>query len=458
VARNMLSEAELDHLLRRTSRTRPVDRDALDDAGVQAALASLRHDIESGAHHERPSRLGMRPVFRRRWVTLGAATAAVAVVSLIGVETLTGGGGGGLPLAVPPAAAAQLNGVARAAAAQPTPAAGQSEYLTVKVEGIATMQAGNPTDQGTNPAGYPTVAYTDTQTVQNWVAPDGDTTRQRTTGDSFSFLTPQDQATYLAHKAAFDAAPDQLGHMMVIGITEDKTSPASGGSQPVWETSPPTDPQTLINELWSQFVSANKQSLPTGLTRRQAAGAAASLAAQRPSILWTDLSDLLLNSTSEQLRSTAYAALTYVTDTKVVGNETDQLGRSGIGISWTGHGPGYDETLIVSPSTGDLLEEDDTLTKAADGLPAGTVARREIFLQRAIVNSNTALPDGGTQPLTSASQTTTTTAAQTTTAPQTTTTAAQTPTTAPPTTTTAAQATTTATDTTATATETATQG
>jgi hypothetical protein len=423
VARNMLSEAELDQLLRRTSRTRPVDRGALNDAGVQEALASLRHDIESGAHHERPSKLGMRSVFRRRWVTLGAATAAVAVTSLIGVETLTGGGGG-LPLVVPPAAAAQLNGVARAAAAQPTPAAGQFEYLAVKVEGIATIQAGNPTDQGTNPAGYPTVAYTGTQTVQNWIAPDGDITRQRTIGDSFSFLTPQDKATYLAHQSAFDAT--FLGHgPMVIGVREDKTSPDRGRSQPVWDTSPPSDPQTLINELWSQFVSAHKQSLPTGLTRRQAAQAAASMAAQRPSILWTDLSDLLLNSTPAQLRSTAYAALTYVPGTRVVGNETDQLGRSGIAISWTGHGPGYDETLIVSPSTGDLLEEDDTFTKAADGLPAGTVASREIFLQRAIVNSDTALPGGGTQPLASASQTTTTATDATTTATETTTTAAQ---------------------------------
>jgi hypothetical protein len=405
----MLSEAELDQLLRRTSRTRPVDRAALDDAGVQAALASLRHDIESGSVHERPSKLGMRPVFRRRWVRLGAAAAAVAVASLVGVETLTGGSGRGLPLAVPPAAAAQLNRVARAAAAQPTPAAGQREYLEVKVEGTGTMQAGNPTDQGTNPAGYPTVAYTDTQTVQNWIAPYDDITRQRTTGDSFSFLTPQDETTYLAHKAAFDAAPDQLGHMMVTGVTEDKTSPDSGGSQPVWETSPPSDPQTLINELLGQFVSAHKRSLPAGLTRRQGARAAASLAAQRPSILWVDLSDLLLNSMSAQLRSTAYAALTYVPDTKVVGNETDQLGRSGIAISWTGHGPGDDETLIVSPSTGDLLEEDDTFTKAADGLRAGTVARREIFLQRAIVDSDMALPGGGSQPLVPASQTSTST-------------------------------------------------
>lgn len=386
MARNSLSEQKLDQLLRRTSHTLPVDRSALDDPHVQAALAKLQRNFVPSEPREALSTEVKRPIYRRHRVTLGAAAIVVALAAVLGVGTLTSGS---LPLAVQPAAAAELNELARAAAAQPTPAAGQWEYLEVRLEVTGTMQAGNPTDQGTNPAGYPTVAFTNTQTLENWTAPDGEV-RQRTTGNSFSFLTPQDEATYVAHKAAFDAPPDQLGRYMVIGVTEDKMFPGGHSPQPVWETSPPSDPQTLIKELWSEYLSN---------VDAQGIVSPASLVAQRPGVLWTDLSDLLLNSTSTRLRATAFAALAYVPDTTVMGNETDQLGRSGIAISWTGHGPGYGETLIVSASTSDLLEEDDTYLQSADGLPAGTVAHREIFLKRAIVDSDTALPGGGSQPI-----------------------------------------------------------
>jgi hypothetical protein len=414
VARSMLSDEELDHLLGRASRTQPVDRAALDDARVLAALASLRHDIESGEHLQGPSKLRMRRFYRRRWVTLGAATAAVAVASLVGVETLTGeGGGAGLPLAVSPAAAAQLNGVAHAAAGQAMPGAGQWEYLEVKNEATATVSARNAV-----------VAYTSTQTQQSWIAPvQGNTdspVRGRDTNDSFSFLTPQDHATYLANKPAFDAGA--VGQAMANGVTLDKIYPSDDGELPVWETSPTRDPQTLIAEIWKQFVS--EHSGPGVVT--------GDLNAQRPAALWTALNYLLLDSTSAQLRSTAYAALAYVQGAKVLGNATDQLGRSGIEISFRG-GNDFRQTLIVSPRTGDPLEYDMTLESTAGGLPPtyallpiGTVVQRLIFLQRAVVNSDTALPSGGSQPVAPPTPTTTAPTQTTTTSPpQSTTTAAQ---------------------------------
>jgi hypothetical protein len=52
--------------------------------------------------------------------------------------------------------------------------------------------------------------------------------------------------------------------------------------------------------------------------------------AQWLAILWGDFSEILLSSTSAQLRATAYAALSYVPGTQVIGNETDQLGQPGI--------------------------------------------------------------------------------------------------------------------------------
>jgi hypothetical protein len=92
---------------------------------------------------------------------------------------------------------------------------------------------------------------------------------------------------------------------------------------------------------------------------------------------------------------------------KVLGRRKDYLGRSGVEITF-----GYDPsgikfllTLIVSPSTGNPLESDTVLentVRTPDSeflkLPSGTVVSRQIFLRRAIVNSDTALPGGGSQP------------------------------------------------------------
>jgi hypothetical protein len=381
----LISEDELDYRLHKCD---PANRAAIGNKSFRAAVADMQRNIEADAQRQAPSKLSGRPIYRRRWVTRGAATAAVAVASLVGVKTLTGGSGGaGLPLAVSSAAAAQLTQVAKSASGQAMPTAGQWEYLEAQVEETNTA--------GANGA---TLAYTDKLLVQDWNSLDGQV-RQRITVEGFSFLTPQDKATYLANQSAFHSG--QLGHgAMASGVVEDhmlRTSTNSGGSQPVWETSPPSDPQTLLTEIWSQFEGRTPRANPN-------------LAAVRPGVLWQGLADLLLNSTDAQLRATAYKALAYVPETQVLGDQADQVGRSGVAIRFTGDGAGITTTLIVSPTTGDLLEYDKSLTAAAGGLPAGTVTRREDFLKRAIVGSSASLPGGGTQPFASASQTTTTAA------------------------------------------------
>jgi hypothetical protein len=165
---------------------------------------------------------------------------------------------------------------------------------------------------------------------------------------------------------------------------------------PAWETSPPSDPHALLNELWSEYLSVR----PDQATDPEIAGLKVTLNALRSGVSWSELSQVLLSSTSPKLRSRAYAALAYVSGTKVLGHQTDQLGRPGIAISRTINDPLGNQTLIVSPSTGDLLEETATLTslRVVHGIPAATVTTHEIFLQRSIVNSDTALPGGGIQP------------------------------------------------------------
>jgi hypothetical protein len=153
--------------------------------------------------------------------------------------------------------------------------------------------------------------------------------------------------------------------------------------------------------LWSEFLSA----YPEEATDPHVNGLKVTLNALRSDVSWGELSQVLLSSTSAKLRSRAYAALAYVSGTKVLGHQTDQLGRPGIAISRTSDVLGS-QTLIVSPSTGDLLERDDTRTsrRVVHGIPAATLTAHEIFLRRSIVNSDTALPGGGSQPFVPSSQ------------------------------------------------------
>jgi hypothetical protein len=431
--REMLSESELDGRLHRGN---PVSRAALDDAGVRAALASVRRNVESGAHREAASHLAGRHVYRRRWVTLGAATLAAAVASLVGVETLTGGAGSaGFPLAVPPAAAAQLGQVAHAAAAEAMPGPDQFTYLAYKLEVTADPSFGGAS-----------VDYTYAQIVQSWNGSvPHDAGRGRDTSEGISFATPQDQANYLANKSAFDSEFSRSVGMELAG-TDDPTATGLLGDS----VYPPRAPKENGNLSQIQEEVEAGTERPNG-PQALLADLTASLDAQ-PEDLWAGLFTILRDSTNAQLRATAYQALSYVPGTKVLGNRTDQLGRVGVAIQFTsGYANSGPDTIIVSPSTGYLLEDDNSINTPKDG-----VSERDVYLQRGIVNSVTALPGGGSQPFTAATQTvdlttgtmkptlqtTTSTSPTSTSTPQTTTPASQTTTSAPQATTSAPQTTT----------------
>lgn len=420
--RNMLSEEELDDLLSLASTTRPVSRAALDDESVSGALDGVWRRAESNAARRLPARSALRPAYRRRIAAMAGAAVVVGVASLVGVETLTGGtGGAGLPLAVSPAAAAQLNAVAHAAAMQATPGAGAWEYTEEKIENYQDT-----------PIGSTSIRWSYADTVQEWDGPEpGGDVRQRTTADGVTFATSQDAASYAANKSAFDSnflqpqsfpADDPTG----TGVVSDILTPHAWEQQQpasVWGTSsPPTDPQTLLADL--AYV---RGTLPS----------------ERQENKWGGLMHIMSDSTNPQLRATAYRALEYMPDTTVLGTETDQIGRTGVAVEFTGY-PGDTDTIIVSPTTGNLLENIVALASASRGLPAGTVVQTEIDLQRGVVSSATALPGGGSQPLPTSegtldAATATGTNTNTTASAETTTTATDTTTTATETTTPAAQ-------------------
>lgn len=389
--RRTLTEEELDRLLSRISRTQPVDPAVAGDERVRAALAGVRRNIEEdgrlvSAGFGRPAPWRTPPrgrAHRRRWVTVGAAVAAAGLASLVGVESIGGRGGRAglsLPLAVSPAAAAQLNRAAHVAAGQPTPGDGQWEYQDVRVEDLQHITL----------TGGPTLAYTIVVTQQTWYSPSTSASRELQTQDGISFPTAQDKATYLANQAAFDTAidgkdpqyPPTKAGLQMSQIVK------GNGSPPPWQTSPPSDPQTLLAELWKSDLAS--------LGIKSAENVRAYLGHKNDD-MWMALGDLL-NSPTPRLRATAYAALSYVPGSKVVGNATDELGRSGIAVSWMPH-PGNGFTYIISPTTGYLLEKDLIQGRTYGGDQAGSAVIRWLYLRNGVVDSDTALPGGGDQPI-----------------------------------------------------------
>jgi hypothetical protein len=389
VGRQTLSEEELDRLLSRISRTQPINPSVADEDRVRAALAGMRRSIESGrpassSRHALRRTPRRRRAYRRRWVTVGVAVAVAGVASLVGVESLGAGGGAAglsLPLAVSPAAAAQLNRAAHAAAGQPTPTSGQWQYQDVRLGDLEHI---------TLPGG-PALAYTIVDTQQTWYSPSTGASRELQTQDGISFPTAQDKATYLANQSAFDAAIDGKDPQYPptkTGLQMDQIY--KGGSPAVYETSPPSDPQTLLAELWHRDLAS--------LGIKSADNVKAYAVGHKNDDMWTALGDLL-NSPIARLRATAYAALSYVPGSKIDGNATDSLGRSGIAVTWMPPFPGNGFTYIISPTTGNLLETDLIQGHTYGGDQAGSAVIRWVYQQTSVVNSETALPDGGNQPI-----------------------------------------------------------
>lgn len=380
----MLSEEELDRLLIRASLTRPGNPAVLEDESVKDALASVRRGIESRTTWEAQSRSAGTSGYRRRVAAVGVAAAAVGVASLFGVQSLTGGSAGsGLPLAVSPAAAAQIRVFAHTAASQAGPAPGQWAYMEYRNVDSISVKAGSTR-----------VIFNVNATFQAWRAADG-AYRSRGDGVALSFATPHDQADYEANKSAIDGQLLRRGWPLPgrsTGVSGDGTNKSGVGKpQPVWVTSPPNSPQMLITEI-ARGDAAQFSAAPPGKNL-----SAARAVAQDPDGVWGGLTSLLTASTSPQLRATAFTALQYLPGTKVVGSQTDQLGRSGTAIVFEDHDvtPWETDTLIVDPTTAESLECD--ITGPSHTFPGGTITIRTIIVREGVVDSATALPGGGSQ-------------------------------------------------------------
>jgi hypothetical protein len=355
-----ISDHELDTLLAARD---PLHNVALDGPRLDAALTVLGAEI-------RPAAVQTRVWSRRRGRRLVLAMSAGLVVCAVVLASalLSGGGssdGVGLPLAVSPAQAAELNGIAERAAKIQVAGPGPGQWL---YERFVTSSGGG------EQSGDIVVNTHITFVTQQWMGPAGQQ-RNRTVVKSFGFDTPRDRAVY-------DANRSRLGSIeAATGQVSDQASP------PVGRT--PLAPQNMPDTTSGIVAGFHKLDKRPGDGPRFGAD------------LFGEIVRILTSSTSQTQRAAALAAIKYVHGVQLLGASDDALGRRGTAIQESDNS--QVTKIIVNDETGNLLQMSLRYTKRSSAkgtnfAPTKDSALQVTYLTRRLVDSMTALPGGGREP------------------------------------------------------------
>jgi hypothetical protein len=355
-----ISDHELDTLLAARD---PLHDVALDGPALDAVLTALGGEIRPNVVQTRVSGRGRG---RRLVLAMGAGLVVCAVVLASVFSSGDGSGDGvGLPLAVSPAQAAELNGIAERAAKIQVAGPGPGQWL---YERFVTSSGGG------EQSGDIVVNTHITYVTQQWMGPTGQQ-RNRTVVKSFGFDTPGDRAVYEANRqrlGSIEASPGQV---------YDQASPPVG--------KPPFAPQNMpdtTSGIVARFHKFDKR--PVDGPRFGAD-------------LFGEIVRILTSSTSPTQRAAALAAIKYVHGVQLLGASDDAVGRRGTAIQESDSG--QVTTIIVNDQTGNLLQMSlrDTKRSTAKGtnlFPTKDSTGQVTYLARGLVDSMTALPGGGRQP------------------------------------------------------------
>jgi hypothetical protein len=379
-----------------------------DAATTSAARARLLAAIRAEAATGRPAVTDMtvdlsarrkaRQARRRRLLPAGAAVAAVLATALAaplllqpptpGTQESGPGAGvaGGVLAPSKPAAVKVLTNAAAAAARTLEPPFGPGKYWYVR-------DRGTKVDTNFDQAGSPkSFFYRTPFQNETWWALNGET-RTRTTSGRPRFLTPAEQAAWVA------AGRPKLNVPNSTTRTENpRTSDRSDGWLPLTYEQIielPTDPARLTDVLTEPLYAGQPNgscSVPPGwvgpcphrpVTDVDRFGAIVFLVTNYP--------------LPAELRSALYQALTRLDGIELTGEITDLAGRRGVGVTIGSpdRSPVPQRTvLIFDPATGRLLGSRSVLAAEVPGwrLTVGTVMEETTFLETAVVDSPTTRP------------------------------------------------------------------
>jgi len=395
---------ELDEMIRSLSTGDEVD-DLRREQLRRATRARLYRAIREESHARRSNASWWRK--RRRLVlpsgiAVGIAAALAAALFLLP----SSGGGSGSGVNVPgignvhvpglgtgqAQAKAVLAHIAHIAATTPAnsvPSANQFLY-TEWIDGYT----GNEVHDGHN------YRLTNGMTEQDWEAPNG-SGRQLTSAGFFHLLTPADNAQWIAAGSANDSGAAPGGGIMDSSYPKGDP-PNNCGMLPTGPAGLSTDPKLLLRQIVAKYEKGNYSTEGT-LDKALC---------------------ILETSAYPPLRAATYRMIGELPGIQSLGTMTDTLGRSGTAVAAPPDPTGEQYVVILDPTTGMPLEQEDiqanndhnhrlyftpaptteqqrqedATLEAQQTLAVGTVVDYRVFVKSGVVDSDTALPGGGSVP------------------------------------------------------------
>jgi hypothetical protein len=361
----------------------------------------------------------MPPHAKKRPVIALAGLVAAAAVGVLVVALLPGS-----PARPTSAAAAVLHEAATAAANQKPLQLGPGQYLYSETSTLTNLG-----EVGLSEAGPIYVTYkTD---GQFWEASDGSARTADSNIGPVQFTTPQSEANWVAAGSpptALWLPPYTSG---ATKTTFTLNLPAGEGVPPLDVSKLPTDPSALLVAL-EQGVNTSNPMYEIGTSGFEwnpnpsyvcwtgdglgLDNSGCTVKTSTPGAIWNDAppassaasvfqeaSELL--STPEtgitpELRSALYQVMANLNGVTLLGQQTDQTGRTGTGIA----SPLYDglrTEVIIDTTTGDLLQVEQVVVDPTEELPgiktyfgatAGQVLGWTDYLTSGVVDSTTATP------------------------------------------------------------------
>jgi hypothetical protein len=377
-----LSDDDLDRLLAARD---PVDPSVLRTELVSGWLVELHTSLlDSPAPTSVPwtGRLRSRARVARLRLTVGVVALGAVAAVVVGLVVLEQSSSlAGAPLSVTPAAAETLDGLARAAeAGGSTRPLGPHQYEYVK---LISYQLG-----GVNAPGALDIDFRYRSVVQEWVNRDGQH-RTRSAYTGFACLRGYDCGIYRAHRSIL--RKDLLSESQAPGDVVDTVYPRGDGPNGsiVNGHELPTTAAALL-KAFRREISKEVRSVPAHF--RKTAAKAYTTPAAVSSFEFGAIDQILAGSLSASQRAAAYTDLKYVGGLRVVGVRRDVLGRTGIALQ-------HKESIgvaqmLVDTEDGELLQDEFWATKPEAGEPTNVAIYRNVYLQRAVVNSMQSLPNG----------------------------------------------------------------
>lgn len=386
--------------------------DATDDLQREQVRRATRTRLyraireEARGSRRTPSRWRGRPRLRvvlPSGLVVGVAAAVAAVLFL--VPSSSGGSGSevhvpgfgsvhvpglGTGQAQAKAALARIAQIAATTPAGSVPSADQFLY-TEWIDGYT----GNSVVHGHN------YRLTNGQTEQDWEAPDG-SGRQLTSAGFFHLLTPADNAAWLAGGNYNESGAAPGGGIMDAGYPKG----AYFNNCSMLPTGPAglsTDPKQLLRQIVADYEKGDYSAEGT----------------------LDHALCILETSAYPPLRAATYRMIGELPGIQSLGTMTDTLGRSGTAVAAPPDpDSGQQYVVILDPATGMPLEQEeiqanndnnhkiyftpapkteaqrqrDATLEAQQTLAVGTVVNYRVFVKSGVVDSDTALPGGGSVP------------------------------------------------------------